>query len=340
MNSVMGKKAKAILVPSPGGDLVPDGWAETVMLPWLREQTNSRAVREGAARLSGLEAYYRTLGADTVELLRARRLLDMRLGELLPKDRKRGRGKSVPTGDTFRRQERDRLRQLASGGVTLRKRILQETDEAALTRNRLLQVVRASDGKRKPNRFKGCTVDDLHKLIESGQKFGCIYADPPWQYGNQGTRAATGNHYDSMTIEQLCDMPIDELADDKALLHLWTTNAFLPESFKVIEGWGFTYKSCFVWVKPTIGIGNYWRVAHEFLLLGSRGGATFEDRSLRSWAEAPRGKHSAKPEIVRGMVEDASPGPYLELFGRLQVPGWSVWGNQVSRNLFVSGNNR
>ena len=161
--------------------------------------------------------------------------------------------------------------------------------------------------------------------------FGCVYADPPWQYGNQATRASTDNHYGTMAIGDLCEMPVSELVADDAHLHLWTTNSFIREAFQLIEAWGFEYRSMFVWVKPQMGIGNYWRVSHEIMLLGIRGNAKrFNDRSLKSWHEASRTKHSAKPEAVRGMIEKASGGPYLELFGRSEVPGWTVFGNQIS----------
>jgi hypothetical protein len=90
-------------------------------------------------------------------------------------------------------------------------------------------------------------VSDLSSL--TGHVFGTIYADPPWRYGNQGTRAATDNHYGTMTVDELCEMPVGELADDNAHLHLWTTNAFLPESFRLIEAWGFEYRSMFIWRK-------------------------------------------------------------------------------------------
>lgn len=175
-------------------------------------------------------------------------------------------------------------------------------------------------------------VSDLTSL--AGQKFGCIYADPPWKYGNQGTRAATDDHYQTMSVGELCTMPIADLAADDAHLHLWTTNAFLFTARQLLEAWGFTYKSCFVWVKPQMGIGNYWRVSHEFLLCGVRGDAKrFNDRGMKSWGEFPRGKHSAKPEEIRNLIERASHGPYLELFGRKSITGWTVFGNQVERML-------
>lgn len=180
-----------------------------------------------------------------------------------------------------------------------------------------------------------CTVGDLDELVRRGVKVGVVYADPPWLYNNQGTRAATGNHYEGMTIDELCELPIDDLAADDAHLHLWTTNGFLFECPKIFEAWGFEFRSSFIWIKPEMGIGNYWRNSHEFLLTAIRGNAKrFNDKALMSWLECGRGQHSAKPEQVRGFIERASPGPRLELFGRSAAPGWMVWGNQVERGLF------
>lgn len=179
----------------------------------------------------------------------------------------------------------------------------------------------------------GGRVADLVELADRGARMGCIYADPPWLYGNQSTRGATDDHYAGMTVDQICKMPIARLGAANSHLHLWTTNAFLFEAKRVIEAWGFEYRSCFVWVKPTIGMGNYWRVSHEFLLLGIRGSATFPDRSLRSWGEFKRGRHSAKPEQIRVLVERVSPGPRLELFARREAPGWYSFGNEIERSL-------
>ena len=438
-----------------------------------------------------------------------------------------------------------------------------------------------------------CTTEDLRRLVADGRRYGCIYADPPWQYGNQGTRAATGNHYSGMTIEELMAMPIQDLAADNAHLHLWTTNAFLFESLKIMEAWGFcvgvgtriltddlrwvkaeslsvgdgilafdesrqdetgrryykfgkvlstgieklpcylitlengtelissdahawlmrtshtgresgmrwirtenmgkhlshharrtplempviapvvdvdrsyeagflsaafdsegsidknkprlsfvqkdnallktvqgylkekgysivtrdydysstshvelnggtketlrfmmscrpprllekfratnlkhslyclenvpvksvrfigdypvvtlmtdtgtyiaegfgshnTYKSCFVWVKPQMGLGNYWRVSHEFMLFGLRGKKPFGSRSEMSWGQYQRSIHSRKPDEVRKKIEKVSGGPYLELFGRMPVRGWTVYGNQIARDMLTA----
>jgi len=178
---------------------------------------------------------------------------------------------------------------------------------------------------------------DLAPLIDAGEKFGAIYADPPWEYANEGTRSAAGAKYNTMALGGIEAMPVGALAAESCHLHLWATSTLLPQALSVMAAWGFEYKSSCVWVKPRIGMGNYWRVSHEFLLLGVRGpSALFADKGLRSWHEAPRLKHSQKPEVFRLMVERASPGPYLELFSRRVSAGWTVFGNEVEGDLFTT----
>lgn len=183
-------------------------------------------------------------------------------------------------------------------------------------------------------KYDTCTTDDLAKLIARGDKFGTIYADPPWVYDNQGTRAATGNHYGGLTVDQLCELPVRELAADDAHLHLWTTNAFLFDCARIFDAWGFEFRSSFVWVKPQMGIGNYWRNSHEFMLTAIRGDAKrFNDHGIMSWLECDRSRHSEKPFIVRDYIRRASPGPYLEMFARTPADGWTCWGNEIDRGL-------
>lgn len=182
--------------------------------------------------------------------------------------------------------------------------------------------------------FAGCVTSKLDALVARGLRFGTIYADPPWAYENTAARGAAEGHYRTMTLDAIRGLPVPELASSRAHLHLWATTGFLGEAFSVIRSWGFTYKSCFVWVKPVIGCGNYWRLAHEFLLLGVRGRAPFRDKRQRSWLELRRGRHSGKPERVRDIIERVSPGPYLELFGRKPASGWVVFGDGIERGLF------
>jgi N6-adenosine-specific RNA methylase IME4 len=174
-------------------------------------------------------------------------------------------------------------------------------------------------------------ITNLKTLVQAGRKFSTIYADPPWPYNNQVTRSATCNHYPTMTLDEISNEPVEELSEDNAHLHLWTTNAFLLEAFEVMAAWGFDYKSCFIWVKPQIGIGNYWRVSHEFLLFGIRGRLPFLDKGQRSWIEIERTENSRKPAIVRSLIEKVSPGPYLEMYSRqISVnPAWTAYGNQI-----------
>jgi len=201
-----------------------------------------------------------------------------------------------------------------------------------LERLMLKRARKSAVAERAAEKTGGCSIDDLAEL--AGRKFGTIYADPPWVYDNQSTRAATSDHYVGLTVDQLCALPILDLAADDAHLHLWTTNAFLFDAPRIFAAWGFEFRSAFVWVKPQIGIGNYWRNSHEYLLTAIRGDAKrFNDRSLRSWGEFSRRQHSAKPEEIRALIERASTGPYLELFGRRQAPGWTVFGNEVARDL-------
>lgn len=179
-------------------------------------------------------------------------------------------------------------------------------------------------------------VRSLGMLVDGGVKFSTVYADPPWPYSNTAARGAAENHYPTLSLDAIRSEPVKELVAEQAHLHLWTTNAFLREAFDVIRAWGFTYKSCLIWIKPQIGMGNYWRVSHEYLLLGVRGNLPFQDKTCRSWQIARRTAHSRKPFLFRGLIEQVSPGPYLELYGREEHPntGWTVYGNQVERRLF------
>ena len=197
----------------------------------------------------------------------------------------------------------------------------------------LFQVADAIPAKAIERPSCGRSVQDLMELVCEGKKFPTIYADPPWPYLNEASRGAAVNHYPTMSIDEIRNQHVRPLAEANSHLHLWTTNAFLREAFDVINCWGFDFRSCLVWIKPELGMGNYWRVSHEFLLLGVRGSLTFRDRTLPSWILADRTLHSRKPGRIRALVERVSPGPYLELFGREELPDseWTVYGNEVER---------
>ena len=195
----------------------------------------------------------------------------------------------------------------------------------------LLRLPKQRDAKRNrrnKRRVEGVVLS-LFELVDVSMTFQTIYADPPWPYENQATRASTNGHYPTMALEELCAEPVEQIAAENAHLHLWATSSMLPHALEVMEAWGFAYKSSFIWVKPKIGLGNFWRLSHEFLLLGVRGNAVFADRGQRSWIEADRTRHSEKPDEVRQVIEKVSPSPYLEMYGRQARPGWTVHGDQV-----------
>jgi len=203
---------------------------------------------------------------------------------------------------------------------------------------------RAEDkAERQANGDPGQSADwtqDLGELVKRGEKFGCIYADPPWEYGNRGTRSNVAGEYQStMTIEKLCQEPVGELAANICHLHLWVTVAFTFEAKRLLDAWGFTFRSEIVWCKTQMGIGNYWRLCHEKLLLATRGETSdlvFPEghKNHRSWLEAKRGAHSAKPDAFRRLIEEISPTPRLELYGRYRSPGWVVYGNEITDDVW------
>jgi len=160
--------------------------------------------------------------------------------------------------------------------------------------------------------------------------FELIYADPPWQLGNPDGANAPERHYPTMPLEEIKALQLP--AADDCLLLLWAVNCLLPEALQVIDAWGFSYKTHLVWVKPSIGLGNWARNQHEPLLVASKGRFPLADPDLRfsSVIHAPRGRHSQKPAIVYERIEHAWPwASKLELFARQARPGWTAWGNQL-----------
>jgi N6-adenosine-specific RNA methylase IME4 len=197
---------------------------------------------------------------------------------------------------------------------------------------KIVKQRRAVENANRPLPQAAGFVTDLATLISEGRRLQTIVADPPWRHDNQASRAAATNHYSTMTLDEICRVPVAEVAAKNCHLHLWATSPLLPDAFKVIEAWGFIYKSSFIWIKRQMGLGNYWRGSHEICLLAIKNKLVFRDHAQRSWLEADRTKHSAKPPEFRRLVEKVSPGPYLELFGRTPPPNsqWTIFGNELT----------
>jgi len=269
---------------------------------------------------------------------------ERKLGELLTATpRLHGRPKSVPSENTLSslsdlgvpdRKISHRAQRIAALAAREFETYLREAHSAGweiTTRHLLTICEQRQAAARNRKRIVGGRVDDLGAFARN-HKMGCIMIDPPWPNGGWVLP------YRTTTLDELQKLPIQNLASpDRCHLHVWTLpNEYIFALKPIIEGWGFRLVSSLAWVKPaTLGRGNYWRISHEILLtavLADRNDR-FDDRSLRSWIEAPRGRHSEKPDAVREMIQRASPGPRLELFARKLMPGWFAWGHEIADSL-------
>ena len=177
-------------------------------------------------------------------------------------------------------------------------------------------------------------IKEQAKIVEAPKgKYRIIYADPPWQYTDKRDGNTTGaeDHYKTMSITELCELPIKDMTEDNAVLFLWVTSPLLAECFEVIKAWGFVYKTSFVWDKDAHNMGHYNSVRHEFLLIATKGSCLPDSNKLiPSVVKEKRNEHSVKPEIFRQIIDDLyTYGNRIELFARKQVDGWESWGDQV-----------
>ena len=165
-------------------------------------------------------------------------------------------------------------------------------------------------------------------------KYRVIYADPPWQYGDE--RSGFGgavDHYNTMSMAELKSMPVASLTEDNAVLFLWGTAPLLPEAIELIEAWGFKYKTNIVWDKVRANLGNYTSVRHEHLFIATKGSGVPDNTTRVDSVQVVEriGRHSEKPEEFRNIIETLyTYGNKLELFARKSVEGWEVFGNECS----------
>lgn len=169
-------------------------------------------------------------------------------------------------------------------------------------------------------------------IFNTDKQYRVIYADPPWSYNDKMDtyqRGGAVKFYDTMPLEDICSLPIP--ASKNAVLFLWTTSPQLEDSFKVINAWGFNYKSSFIWDKVLHGMGHYNSVRHEFLLIATRGNCTPDVIKLYdSVISIERTEHSRKPKEFRDIIDTIYPvGDRIELFAREAPDGWDVWGNMA-----------
>lgn len=181
--------------------------------------------------------------------------------------------------------------------------------------------------------------------------FSCILADPPWHHASRSakgqTRRSPSHHYATMSLPDICALPVAASAAKDCHLFLWTTWPHLPQALKVMDAWGFKYSSAFLtWVKlnPSkgdliwfgdadfhVGMGYTSRKNTEILLLGRRGAPKRLSKGVRELMIAARRQHSRKPDETHIRIETYCDGPRLEMFAREQRSGWTSWGNETTK---------
>lgn len=180
------------------------------------------------------------------------------------------------------------------------------------------------------------------------KKYNIIYADPPWQYkvySKKGLGRSAEHHYPTMEIEDICALPVGNLADKNCMLFLWVTMPCLKEGLRALEQWGFTYKTvAFVWIKQNKkadslfwGMGHWTRSNAELCILATKGNPKRLSSSVHQVIMSHIEKHSKKPDETRErIVELVGNLPRVELFARQKTDGWDVWGNEVESDIIMT----
>lgn len=209
-------------------------------------------------------------------------------------------------------------------------------DKTPEYQERVMQKLNNGEASKPTEAMRQIRHEERPNVKAPDGKYRVIYADPPWSYSNDvsagfGGNASASDHYPCMSIQELCDLPIKDIAEDNAVLFMWVTSPLLEECFPVIKAWGFNYKTSMVWDKMKHNVGHYVSVRHELLLICTRGSCTPDsNKLLPSVVSIERSKvHSQKPEEFRKMIEQMyTHGNKIELFARTKTEGWEVYGNE------------
>lgn len=197
------------------------------------------------------------------------------------------------------------------------------------------QVRAARAASRRQERVALAQELALHSApLVATRRYPVIYADPPWRYEHCPTDSRQiENKYPTMALDEICALPVADLAAPHSVLFLWTTAPKLAEACRVLDAWGFSLRSNIVWDKVDMGMGYYARIQHELLLIAARGELPVPEPAnrVRSVVRLPAGDHSEKPPYFRELIERMYPEyARIELFARQCTPGWDVWGNQAN----------
>ena len=180
----------------------------------------------------------------------------------------------------------------------------------------------------------------------TSKKYNIIYADPPWQYARSKVQGAAEKHYRTMSVDDICQLPIAEICCKDCILFMWATFPQLREALQVIKAWGFDYKSvAFVWLKQNksgigwfYGLGFWTRGNAEICLLATKGQPKRKSAKVHQFIISPLRGHSQKPDEARDkIVELVGDLPRVELFAREKAEGWDTWGNEVECDIVLEG---
>lgn len=189
-------------------------------------------------------------------------------------------------------------------------------------------------------------VETIESLRAFGRNhvegFGAILIDPPWRFLNRTGKVAPEHRrlarYTTMSTDELAGLPVGDLAQSASHIYLWCPNALLADGLRLLEAWGFTYKTNLVWYKVRKdggpdgrGVGFYFRNVTELVLFGVKGRLRTlpPGRRQTNIMVHRKREHSRKPPLLYDIIEECSPGPFLELFARQRRDGWHQWGNEV-----------
>ena len=178
--------------------------------------------------------------------------------------------------------------------------------------------------------------------MDIDKKYNVIYADPPWSfktYSSKGKDRSPEKHYNVMNFKDICNLPVNNIANDNSVLLMWVIDPLLDKAFEVINAWGFKYKTVgFTWAKTNkksegyfTGLGYWTRGNPEMCLLATKGKPKRISKSIPQLVVEKRREHSRKPDIIYNHIENLLEGPYIELFARTQRNGWDSWGNQTDK---------
>jgi len=194
-------------------------------------------------------------------------------------------------------------------------------DKEKLTVFQLRSQLLARKSKKATEKAETSTPDGHYRTI---------VVDPPWSYENRSGRQKQDYADRTMSLEEVSKFDIERwVTADGCHLYLWVTDAYLGNVYSIVETWGFVPKVSLIWVKDRIGMGNYYRHQHEVCIFAVKGNMRLKRMDLSTVFNAPVTRHSEKPDAFYSLVENASPGPYIDVFARKRRAGWDAFGDEL-----------